>query len=63
MASRVLSKSTLSGVRNSLKMSEMLVRLMSASAGPSNVGFIGLGNMGGFMAKNLAKQVIFNELQ
>lgn len=37
---------------------DMVARYMS-TAGPKKVGFIGLGNMGGFMVKNLMKKVRF----
>lgn len=33
------------------------VKYMSTTTGQKNVGFVGLGNMGGHMASNLMKQV------
>lgn len=58
MASRVLSKTAkITGITSTMKMSEIMVRLMSANAGPANVGFIGCGNMGAHMVRNLAKKV------
>lgn len=59
MASRVLSKTiALSSVKNNLNLTELLARLMSSNVSqPTNVGFIGLGNMGAHMARNLANKV------
>lgn len=51
MGMRVLCTS-----KNAIQISDVLARFMS-SGGSSNIGFIGLGNMGGFMANNLMKQV------
>jgi len=57
MAGRVLSKTAqITGITNTMKLSELFVRLMSANAGPTNVGFIGCGNMGAHMVRNLAKK-------
>lgn len=53
MALRVLCSS--SG-KNAVQIGDILSRFMSTGAG-SNIGFIGLGNMGGHMANNLIKQV------
>lgn len=52
MALRVVFK-----VQNGKAANDMLARLMSTSSGGKRVGFIGLGNMGGFMTKNLMKKV------
>lgn len=52
----MLSKSI--AITNASKLNALMARLMSSSGGPTNVGFIGLGNMGGHMARNLAKKVI-----
>ncbi|XP_052872045.1 probable 3-hydroxyisobutyrate dehydrogenase, mitochondrial [Anopheles cruzii] len=53
MAFRVLTRSTVGNQQQQqLKLlSDLLIR--SFSSGPKNVGFIGLGNMGGPMASNL----------
>lgn len=51
MGMRVLCTS-----KNAVQLNDVLARFMS-SGGSSNIGFIGLGNMGGFMANNLMKQV------
>lgn len=51
MALRVIFKAN-----NGKAANEMLARFMSTGSG-KKVGFIGLGNMGGFMAKNLMKKV------
>ncbi|EDS30143.1 3-hydroxyisobutyrate dehydrogenase, partial [Culex quinquefasciatus] len=44
---------------NSLKQATLLGELLarSFSTGPKNIGFIGLGNMGGPMASNLMAKV------
>ncbi len=42
--------------RNAIQIGDVLARFMS-TGGSSNIGFIGLGNMGGHMANNLMKQV------
>ena len=51
MALRIVS---LSPVFSS--MGQTWVRGMASAAGGKNIGFIGLGNMGGHMASNLMKQ-------
>lgn len=51
MALRVIFK-----VQNGKSANDVLARFMS-TAGGKRIGFIGLGNMGGFMAKNLMKKV------
>lgn len=63
MASRVFSKSiALSNAKTNLNLTELMARLMSSNAS-HNVGFIGLGNMGGHMARNLAKKVSMDDLK
>lgn len=52
MAMRVIFKAQSGKAAN-----EMLARYMSSAAGSKRIGFIGLGNMGGFMTKNLMKKV------
>jgi 3-hydroxyisobutyrate/3-hydroxypropionate dehydrogenase len=42
-------------IRNAVNLTDMLARSMST--GPKNIGFVGLGNMGGPMASNLMKKV------
>lgn len=44
---------------NKSTIDAVLWRNMSSSAATANVGFIGLGNMGGHMARNLMKKVGF----
>lgn len=56
MAFRVLCNA--SG-KNAKQISDILARFASTGSG-SNIGFIGLGNMGGHMANNLMKQVTEN---
>lgn len=51
MGMRVLCTS-----KNAIQIGDVLARFMS-TGGSSNIGFIGLGNMGGHMAYNLMKQV------
>lgn len=51
MGMRVLCTS-----KNVIQIGDVLARFMS-TGGSSNIGFIGLGNMGGHMANNLMKQV------
>lgn len=53
MALRILCSSS---SKNAVQIGDILARFMSTGAG-SNIGFIGLGNMGGHMANNLIKQV------
>lgn len=55
MAFRVMAFS------NSLKQATVISDLLARSfcSGPKNVGFIGLGNMGGPMASNLMAKVSF----
>lgn len=53
MALRILCSSS---SKNAVQIGDILSRFMSTGAG-SNIGFIGLGNMGGHMANNLIKQV------
>ena len=52
MALRVIFK-----VPNGKAAQDVLSRFMSTTAGAKKIGFIGLGNMGGFMTKNLMKKV------
>lgn len=54
MASRVLCLT--SSLKNGVQIGDMFARAMSSGSG-KNVGFIGLGNMGGHMASNLMKKV------
>lgn len=51
MGMRVLCTS-----KNAIQIGDVLARFMS-TGGSSNIGFIGLGNMGGHMVNNLMKQV------
>uniref|UniRef100_A0A182TZP4 6-phosphogluconate dehydrogenase NADP-binding domain-containing protein n=1 Tax=Anopheles melas TaxID=34690 RepID=A0A182TZP4_9DIPT len=56
MAYRVLTLPCTGSSQQQLKLlSDLLIR--SFSSGPKNVGFIGLGNMGGPMASNLMAKV------
>lgn len=55
MAARMLSQSII--ISNAFKLNETMMRLMSSNAAPQNIGFIGLGNMGAHMTRNLAKKV------
>lgn len=52
MALRILSTSC-----NQKQLASAFMKYMSTSAGQKNVGFVGLGNMGGHMASNLMKHV------
>lgn len=45
--------------QNGKVANNMLARFMSTTPGTKRIGFIGLGNMGGFMTKNLMKKVKF----
>lgn len=60
MAQIMLSASALKGAlyinKYCTRFNTLIIRSMSRSTGV-NVGFIGLGNMGGHMATNLLKKV------
>lgn len=41
------------------QVASAFLKYMSTTSGSKNVGFVGLGNMGGHMASNLMKHVRF----
>lgn len=52
MALRILTTSS-----SRSQVATAFMKYMSTSTGQKNVGFVGLGNMGGHMASNLMKHV------
>lgn len=52
----MMSMRVLCTPKSAIQIGDVLARFMS-TGGSSNIGFIGLGNMGGHMANNLMKQV------
>lgn len=52
MALRILTQSS-----SNKQLASAFLKYMSTSTGQKNVGFVGLGNMGGHMASNLMKHV------